>query len=262
MARFLNCNRLRSSMIEDVDCRHMLFLTVLIVVPADAAWERRVCFDGCWTDTPQPHSLAYFKASACPAQGLKDRLGDCLIGDRTELVFISRAGPFAVFDFNYYVDQDNFEGRKHVEAKSILIQIATGSFREIYHYSLREQGATLHPTRVFTADGHRILVTKYEDGGMYHGFAETFFTLRSNGIGLMHPERVFEAGDKGLPAGQVPWTPSSNFDFSRHEWSIAIGPEGKVSKAFCCPDLMTVKFKIENGDFVPGGVSIRPIKQR
>ena len=235
---------------------NLLLLAALASAQAHAGWERQVNMEGSFfIDQPLPHSLAYFKASACPAAALKDRLGKCSLSARTELTSIGRAGGYTVYDLDYF-----FEEGTRVGAKSILIQFAPKLYYEIYHNRLTGVPEMLYPTQLFTVDAHRILATTWEEGTMYHAQNQTFFNVRADGVRLMHPQLLHEAGVRALPAGQDIWGPACSFDFASQEWQAGVGPIGKMSKTFCCPSLLTVKFTIENGEFVPGLVSIKPIE--
>ena len=107
-------------------------------------------------------------------------------------------------------------------------------------------GAEILPTTIERVDSQLIVATTYVEGGMYHGAIQSFFRIDAKGISSMNPEVMSAAADEALPAGHDFWgTPA--IGLAGREWTRGFGPSGEMSKTFCCPYFMIVKFRVNNG---------------
>ena len=125
-----------------MSCLRVSLIAWMAGLLAYGGWERRVSIElGSWIDAPVPHPLAYFKANACPGRAPQERLRTCDFRTRTELKPIGRAGPYAVFDLDYFdLGDRTWQAADSPLAKSILVQVATGSFERFTTAQSRRWG--------------------------------------------------------------------------------------------------------------------------
>src|SRR5580704_7797021 len=101
----------------------------MIAVSAFGAWERLLSGEsGERSDTPPPHNLSYYKASACADVGAKDRTKKC--PSRTELKQIGSAGKFTLFDLDSYFSS-GVNPPERFGAESLLLQSSPGVYHEL-----------------------------------------------------------------------------------------------------------------------------------
>jgi hypothetical protein len=81
---------------------------------------------------------------------------------------------------------------------------------------------------------------------------EHFFSIGKNGAKLMRFDPIAEAARKQLPKHTVIWDPTATLDFQAGTWKSGTEPEnpGIGPKVACCDGVVTVHFKVQNGEFV------------
>jgi hypothetical protein len=241
----------------------IVLLAVLANVLASAAWERRVNTEsGEWKDVPSPHSLEFFLKISCPASAPDERAKDCYQqSPPTNLKLLGTFGKIKAYDLLYLEREDDDPYiPAQINAKAILVEAAPGLFREIYFQSQEQEDARVSPTDFIRFGKEQFLRTRYDIGGIYGIFEESFITIAPSGNSFMELAPIYKAAGKVLPKGISAYLPVSKFDFASGTWESGteddnanIGP-----KVACCIGVVTVRFRIENGRFVPIDAKYRP----
>jgi hypothetical protein len=163
---------------------------------------------------------------------------------------IGTIGKYAVYDLNYYFDQD-YDPPDTVNRKSILVRSAPGVYHEIYFREKSQIDAAIPATKLLSIGSNRILEAVYEIGGMYRDSEVEYFFIGIDGPKLMSVDQLLRAAEKSVPEGSRTWHPTAGFDFRTMIWSIGTEPQISPPKVSCCTGRVEVRFKIENGNFVP-----------
>jgi hypothetical protein len=163
---------------------------------------------------------------------------------RTKLRFVGSIRRFAIYDLDYYFDED-YQGEDTVGLKSILVKTGPDEFHEIYVRDLADVFARIHPSEIVNAGQQRLLGSGYSDGGNAGGFTEVYFAFDRNGAIRMDFEPIYKAATAAVPKGRTVWRPASKFDFPSLKWQAWLNdsPEGRMG---CCEGQVTITFRIDS----------------
>ena len=204
-----------------------ILLTIFLATAAFAQWERHVgTAKGEWVDTPSPDLLSFFTASGCVSRAPEGRSRDPICDTyktRTELKLVEHVGRFSVYDLNYFPFNPD-QGA----AKSILVESAANTFHEIYFREQTQSDAVIQATQLLTVDGQRIVLARYDFGGIYGIFEEDYFSFSNNGTKLMHPGRIKDAAQKQVPENSGISPLSSNYQLRRSDMEVLCGRGGSL----------------------------------
>jgi hypothetical protein len=220
-------------------------------------WVRRIELGINWSDSPPPHSLAYFRLDPCRRTGVSDRriLTECdwPSGQPPKRVAkvneVGSGGWFSVYEVEYFSDDDDSQ----VAMRSVLVRTAPGQFREIHLASNMPHG-TLYPVKLLHAERQPVLKVAFDDGGIYHIRNEEYYVVLPTGPLELNFESVYRAAKAAAPSGKTTYQPASHFDFNRMVFHIQTeASEAHIgAKVACCEGHIEVPFQIEKTTAIAG----------
>lgn len=221
--------------------------------------------EGAFIDQPKPHPIAFFKNNHCVERGVKDRQPGCsaVKTDVTVLGFVDRvaivrivyevgsSGPY--FDGKYYQPQ---------YATTILAKTGPNEYGEIFHQLNCLYYSYFTYVKLFTVDGTSFIYSQLDNGGNVHGFTESIFRVGAYGVRLLDPKPIHDEASRVIPTDFFGYPPSSAFSFKERTWRIATEPKNLKDspRMSCCRGTGEVKFKIEDGKFIPTSSKYFPRK--
>ena len=148
-----------------------LIVTALLGVPSHAEWRRHVVSGkGAFFDTPQPHSLSYFRRDPFLRDDANDFCISCSpaekaslhlkIRSRTELHPIGVLAGFTLFDVLYF-----FESEETPRWKFVLVKTGRDLYREIFHVQRTQTDQNVGLSSLVRAGKEQILSTRAFAGG-------------------------------------------------------------------------------------------------
>src|SRR5215813_10200363 len=170
----------------------------LSIASQSSAWERRVVIEAKdWTDSPSPHPLTYFQSSHCVDRAPKERRVDATCKpDHTSLTQVGFSGKWPVYDLKYLNDSGE------VDAKSVLIRMPSGEFREVFYRDYNDGDSTTD-TAVIKLEKASLLYSRYDIAGNLGFSLEYFFSIDASGNKVMRLDPLINAGQRQLPAELV-----------------------------------------------------------
>lgn len=241
-----------------------LLLLGLFSRGAEAAdWKRHIqTVTGSWADFPPARSLSYFQVDPCARSDPKDRFLQCGYEkpaaasqkNPTRLIEVGRIGGHTVFDLTYEPFRDERGKVWPIQLRSVLVKVGPDLFREV---RVEEVNGEVLPTRIITVGHEKLLMIKYEDGGMYHYVYEDYLFVTPDGLERLDFEPVETAATKALPPGQFNWQPTTVYGLDKLIYRIDSGKQRR--RMACCDGRVEVPYKIENGKVIPGKAVYKPL---
>jgi hypothetical protein len=110
--------------------------------------------------------------SLCPCDPVKDLATAKAVKVRSEVHRVGTIHGLAIYDVFYYFEHDYYPVGAVMppDWKSILVQMAPNSYREIYHCEKTEAFARPLPSVIKIADKEALLKSTYVDGGNKGGY--------------------------------------------------------------------------------------------
>jgi hypothetical protein len=231
-------------------------MTWILIVPCtSAAWDRHVLSGkGEFVDSPAPHPLAYFTRDPFLRDDGDQFCADCSAAGKaqvheahkfkTELQKVGRIGGFDVFDLYYYFDDDASTGQ--IDWKSILVETASGQYREIFH--LQPTQAMIQPAYFVDAGGEQLLATRDVIPGTGNNYYEDYWWFGPEGPVRINLEVIATALRSSLPPGYGVWK-GGGLDLPHLVYRSSVWKDGDAN---CCPTGGTVEilFRLQGGQLV------------
>jgi hypothetical protein len=228
-----------------------MILCLLITASASGqVWQRHVqSGKGDSFDTPTAHPLAYFTRGPFLRDDGDDDCADCTPAGKAEVhtqhkftTEVRRVGElhgFAIYDVFYRFDDHVDTGE--IDWKSILVQVAPGRFREIYH--LQPTAALIEPSFFLKSASEEILATRDLIPGTGNYSYEDYFWFSSAGAVRIDTGAINKAVQSVLPAGSAIWK-GGGLDMTAPSYHSSVWKEGDAN---CCPSggSVDVKFRLD-----------------
>jgi hypothetical protein len=236
-----------------------MILCLLIAASANGqVWQRHVqSGKGETFDTPAAHPLAYFTRDPFLRDDGDDDCADCTPAGKarvhsqhrfsTEVRRVGELHGFAIYDVFYRFD-DHVD-KVEIDWKSILVQVAPGRFREIYH--LQPTAALIGPSTLMKSGSEEILATRDLIPGTGNYSYEDYFWFSSAGPVRIDTGAINKAVQSVLPTGSAIWK-GGGFDMKSLSYHSSVWKEGDAN---CCPSggSVDVKFRLEGGGLIVTG---------
>lgn len=220
-----------------------------------ALWQREVAGSGDESfDFATPHPLQYFTADPFLRDEANEFCVNCTPEQKSQVhkhhrfkIELSKIGEidnFAVYNLFYYFD-DGIES-KRIDWKSILVRVASGQFREIYH--LQGEGIEIDPAYFMDAGSTEILATEDSWGGTGNFSYEAYWWFDKEGPFRIDTEQALSIALEMIPAGSEIEN-GSNFNM---ETLTFLSNVWKTGDAHCCPTGggVEIKFRLHKGSLI------------
>ncbi len=186
----------------------LLACFALMATTTFAGWERSVSGAEYFTDSPPPHSFAYFRVDPClrPNSMALGRAIDCATPGfkSAELAEVGKIGQFTIYDLWYS------RNGHYSDVRSVLVMTGVDQYREI---NVQVRRAELFPaSEIVTLDGEPILIAKSHDGGNHNRIDNVFYMFRPSGLVAPDFEAIGQAVKKVMPANMSVRTVTDDFE--------------------------------------------------
>jgi len=218
-------------------------------------WQRHVISGkGESFDTAEPHPLSYFVADPFLRDDGNDFCSDCSPSGkaavhlqhkfRTKLKKVSTLQGFAIYDLFYSFDEHATTGE--IDWKSILVEVAPGQFREIYH--LQPIAAKVAPAFLLNAGGEELLGTRDIIPGTGIYYYEDYFWFSPAGAERVDIGAIADAVNSILPKGFGVWK-GYGLDMAKLTYHISVWQDGDSN---CCPTggAVDIRFRLAGSQVV------------
>jgi len=219
---------------------------------AGAAWQRHVfTAKGDFFDTPAPHSLAYFTRDPFLRDDGDQFCIACTPQDKaavhsghtfkTELRKTGYLRGFAIYDLFYFFD--DHIGTRQRDWKSVLVRVAPGRFREIYH--LQPTQAIISPSFLLKSGRDEILAIRDPIPGTMGNYYEDYFWFDRDGPVRIDIDSIPRVLKNMLPAGSGVWK-GGGLDMKALTYRMPVWKEGDGN---CCPTggMVSLKLRLDRG---------------
>jgi len=144
----------------------------------------------------------------------------------------------------YFFDDDIVT--RQIDWKSILVKVAPGGFREIYH--LQPTQAIIGPSFLLKVGGHEIPATHDQIPGTMNNYYEDYFWFDRDGPARIDIDIIPKILKAILPAGSSVWK-GGGLDIQTLTYRMPVWEEGNGN---CCPagGMVEIKFRLDDGRLV------------
>jgi hypothetical protein len=235
--------------------RSLILLAFIATSVPASLWQRHVVSGkGESFDTTQPHPLAYFIADPFLRDDGDQFCSDCTPRGKaaehlqrrfaTELKQVGSLQGFAIYDLFYRFEDHVNTGE--IDWKSILVEVAPGQFREIYH--LQPTAAKVEPAFLVKAGDEEILGTRDAIPGTGAFYYEDYFWFSPSGPVRIDIEAIAAATKSVLPSGLGVWK-GYGLDMGALRYHM---PVWRDDDANCCPTggAVDIKFRLDRGEII------------
>ncbi len=241
----------------------LILVWLLAATLEGAAWQRHVLSGkGEFRDSPAPEPLAYFTRDPFMRDDGDQFCTACTPQDKatlhaqhkfkTELTKVGDLRGFAIYDLFYFFDDDI--ATRQIDWKSILVKVAPGRFREIYH--LQPTQAIVRPSFLLKVGDRQILATRDQIPGTGNNFYEDYFWFDRDGPVRIDIDVIPKVLKAILPAGSGVWK-GGGLHMKTLTYRM---PVWKENDGNCCPTggRVELKFRLDDGRLVVTGKHFDP----
>ncbi len=244
-------------------------LAIALCMPASAQWSRPVFSGkGEFNDIPSPHPLSYFAANPFLRDDGNDLCLLCTPEDkaksaqrysiRTVVKPVGALTGFHILDVLYFVsERDNPDGNE-VKWKSILVQVGSDSYREIFHLQAFYTTVSIEPSRIIQSGSERVLATFDSDGGNGGGCWEGYWWFDRSGPHSLDFSKLRSAINDRVPEKALFRISCSDLDLKSQQ--IHSGVQKAEARCGGCDYVgeVTARFRLDGFIAVPVAISFKP----
>ncbi len=232
-------------------------LISLAVVPIGPQWQRLVfTAKGDFQDSSIARPLDYFVndpflrddgnefcTSCTPAEKAAIHLK---MKSKAEVRFVGKLKGYSIYDVIYY-----FGSEKIIHWKSILVEVTSGQFCEIYHLQPAQANVKIGPSFIFSVGEEQLLGTRDAIPGTGAFFYEAYWWFDRDGTVLMDFSPIGKAVDSILPKDTY-IAKGYGLDLRSLKYAIDVWKKGDPN---CCPTggSISITFKVVKGKIVITG---------